>query len=299
MVAIDVFFIYLIFKKKFNYKSSISLISFFAVLSFHLIWLVENNYITLTYALHRTGIGNDNFVENHLLNPLIFLGKQVVILIPFFIMASLAVSKFKVKINLKDKKLIFLIIINAVPIILMLLTSLIFGIKIRTMWMTPFYLFLGVLFVYIFQKKIIVKKLKYFISIFFILFIFSPTLYSYISITQANKRTDYPGKEIAKAVETKWVEINKQNENKINKNSNNIIGWDEWYAGNLSYNIGGKVFLEKFVDQLFEGNNDNNILITKSNKAKQVCELDPLADIYLINYFFTHDHHVCFMNILK
>ena len=40
-------------------------------------------------------------------------------------------------------------------------------------------------------------------------------------------------------------------------------------------------------------------IITKSNKAKQVCELDPLADIYLINYFFTHDHHVCFMNILK
>ena len=64
------------------------------------------------------------------------------------------VSKFKTKINFKDKKLIFLIVINIVPIILIFLTSLFMGAKIRTMWMTPFYLFMGVLFVYTFQKKL-------------------------------------------------------------------------------------------------------------------------------------------------
>ena len=81
-------------------------------------------------------------------------------------MFFLIVSTFKAKINFKDKKLIFLIAINIVPIILMFLTSLFMGIKIRTMWMTPFYLFIGVLFVYIFQKKIAFKKLKYFILYF-------------------------------------------------------------------------------------------------------------------------------------
>ena len=60
---------------------------------------------------------------------------------------------------------------------------------------------MGVLLLYIFQKNIVLKKLKYFLSVFFILFILSPILYFFVSITQANKRTDYPGKEIARIVE--------------------------------------------------------------------------------------------------
>ena len=93
--------------------------------------------------------------------------------------------------------ILFLLTINIVPIILMFLTSMIMGVKIRTMWMTPFYLFFGVLLVYIFQSQINLKKLKGFVSIFLILFIFSPFAYAYISITQTDKRTDYKGKEKA------------------------------------------------------------------------------------------------------
>ena len=92
-------------------------------------------------------------------------------------------SKFKIKFNLKDKKLLFLLIINIFPLILIFLTSLFMGVKIRTMWMSPFYLFMGVLLLYVFQKNIVLKKLKYFLSVFFILFLFSPLLYFYISVT--------------------------------------------------------------------------------------------------------------------
>ena len=101
--------------------------------------------------------------------------------------------------------------------------------KIRTMCMTPFYLFSGVLLVYIFQKQISLKKLKYFFSVFLFLFIFSPFAYLYISITQTDKRTDYPGKEIAQLVEEQWK----------NNFTNNIglVGGDEWHGGNLSYHI--------------------------------------------------------------
>ena len=75
------------------------------------------------------------------------------------------------------------------------------GVKIRTMWMTPFYLFSGVLLVYIFKSQINFKKLKYFFQVFLILFIFSPFTYLYISITQDDKRTDYPGKMISQMVQ--------------------------------------------------------------------------------------------------
>ena len=89
----------------------------------------------------------------------------------------------------------------------MFLTSLILGVKIRTMWMTPFYLFSGVLIVYIFKTKNTISKLKYFFTIFLIFFLLSPITYFYVSITQTDKRTDYPGKIIAKTVEEEWKRI--------------------------------------------------------------------------------------------
>ena len=228
LCAMDVFFIYLIINKKINFKCLISYIPFLLVLLPHLIWLTENNYITITYALHRTGLSEPNFLD-HFIHPLIFLGKQIGILVPFFLMVLLLVAKLKTNFNFKDKKLLFLLTINIIPIILMFLTSMLMGVKVRTMWMTPFYLFFGVLLIYIFQSQINLNKLKYFVSLFLILFIFSPFAYAYISITQTDKRTDYPGKEHAIEVQKRW---DKKFESKIN-----VVLGNEWLAGNLSYHL--------------------------------------------------------------
>ena len=228
LIAMDVFFAYMIIKKKVNLKSFISLIPFFLMLLPHLIWLTENDYITITYGLDRTGAGDQNFLD-HLIHPIIFLGKQIGILIPFFIMCFFIIQNFKSKLNFKDQKLLFLLTINIVPILLMFLTSMIMGVKIRTMWMTPFYLFFGVLLVYIFQSQINLNKLKGFISAFLILFIFSPFTYGYISITETDKRTDYSGREIAKNVQEWW-------DDKNGSEIINVIG-NEWKGGNLSYHL--------------------------------------------------------------
>ena len=228
LCALDVFFIYLIINKKINFKCLISYIPFLLVLLPHLIWLTENNYITITYALHRTGLSEPNFLD-HFIHPLIFLGKQIGILVPFFLMVLLLVAKLKTNFNFKDKKLLFLLTINIIPIILMFLTSMLMGVKVRTMWMTPFYLFFGVLLIYILQSQINLNKLKYFVSLFLILFIFSPFAYAYISITQTDKRTDYPGKEHAIEVQKRW---DKKFESKIN-----VVLGNEWLAGNLSYHL--------------------------------------------------------------
>ena len=228
LCALDVFFIYLIINKKINFKCLISYVPFLLVLLPHLIWLTENNYITITYALRRTGLSEPNFLD-HFIHPLIFLGKQIGILAPFFLMVLLLVAKLKTNFNFKDKKLLFLLTINIIPIILMFLTSMLMGVKVRTMWMTPFYLFFGVLLIYIFQSQINLNKLKYFVSLFLILFIFSPFAYAYISITQTDKRTDYPGKEHAIEVQKRW---DKKFESKIN-----VVLGNEWLAGNLSYHL--------------------------------------------------------------
>ncbi|MDA7572642.1 glycosyltransferase family 39 protein [Candidatus Pelagibacter sp.] len=231
LIAIDLLFFYVIFikkLKKFDFKYLISLEVFIVLLAPHLIWLINNDYATIIYGLARTGSENSSLLD-HILYPLIFLGKQIGILIPFFIMSFFLIKKFKFQISLKDKKLLFLIFINLVPIGLMFLTSMLTGSKIRTMWMTPFYLFLGVLIVYMFQTQINLKRLKNFISVFLILFIFSPFAYTYISISETDKRTDYKGKEIAIKVQYAWSQNYKK--------SINIVLGDEWVAGNLSYHL--------------------------------------------------------------
>ena len=58
--------------------------------------------------------------------------------------------------------------------------------------------------------------------------------------------------------------------------------------------------MSKFVDQLYESKDKTYILIQKNIKPKEVCELfNEGQKDYLVNYFFTYDHHVCFIINLK
>ena len=169
LLSITFFFIYTFFKdKKFNFKSLIPLEIFMIVTIFHFMWLIENDYITITYGMHRVGSElNDKNLIDHIVYPLSFLLKQIGILTPFWIMLFMLVNKFSFKLNFKDKKLIFLIFINFVPIILIVITSFVTGSKIKTMWLTPFYLYFGLFFIYLFKEKINIKKLKNFFIFFY------------------------------------------------------------------------------------------------------------------------------------
>jgi 4-amino-4-deoxy-L-arabinose transferase-like glycosyltransferase len=243
LVSIDLLFIYLIFFKKdrkFDFKYLITLEVFLVVLVPHFIWLYNNDFITITYGLARTGLEQSSFID-HVKFPLIFLLKQVGILIPFLILSRLLVKKIKLNLNFKDKKLLFLLAINILPIVLMFLTSLITGSKIRTMWMTPFYLFFGTLFVYLLQAQVNLKKLKPFIIGFIFFFFLSPVLYAYVSISNDDKRTDYMGKEIAVKTQYAW---DQQFDSKIN-----VVLGDEWNAGNLSYHLKSRPVWEGVVER--------------------------------------------------
>ncbi|MDB2678686.1 glycosyltransferase family 39 protein [Candidatus Pelagibacter bacterium] len=243
LASIDLLFIYLIFIKKdrkFDFKYLITLEVFLIALVPHLIWLNNNEFITITYGLARTGLEQSGLID-HIKFPLIFLIKQIGILIPFLILVWLLVKKIKFRIDFKDKKLLFLLAINILPIILMFLTSVVTGSKIRTMWMTPFYLFFGTLFVYLFQDQINIKKLKPFM-IGFIFFLFlSPALYAYVSISKEDKRTDYPGKEIAIKTQYAW---DQQFNTKIN-----VVYGNEWNAGNLSYHLKSRPIWDGIVER--------------------------------------------------
>ena len=259
LISITLLFIYLIFfkkTKKFDFKYLILLEIFLVLLVPHFIWLFNNEFVTLTYGLNRTGTDEIGLL-GHIKYPLLFLFKQIGILIPFFFLIGLLIKKIQFKINLKDKKLLFLLSINILPIFLIFITSLILGSKIRTMWLTPFYLFFGVFFVYLFQNQINLKKINSFLYGFLFLFFLSPILYSYVSISQSDKRTDYPGKEIAKKVQIVWEQ---DFDNEIE-----FVTGDEWKAGNLSYHLKSR--------PKWEGYNNNEIL----NKSSQFICVDDVC----------------------
>ena len=240
LASIFLLFFYLIFfqkRKKFDFKYLIIIEVFIVLLVPHLIWLYQNDFITILYGIKRTGL-EESDIFNHIHYPIMFLIKQLGILIPFFFLIFLLLKKIKFKLNFKDKKLFFLITISILPILLMLLTSIITGSKVRTMWMTPFYLFFGVLFIYIFKLQINFKKINTFLYSFLFLFFLSPALYSYVSISQTEKRTDYPGKEIAKKTQKIWSQD-------FEKEIQFVTG-DEWKAGNLSYHLKSRPVWEGF-----------------------------------------------------
>ena len=243
LASIDLLFIYLIFIKKdrkFDFKYLITLEVFLIILVPHIIWLNNNEFITITYGLARTGLEQSNLID-HIKFPLIFLIKQIGLLIPFFFLVWLLLKKIKFKFNFKDKQLLFLLVINILPIILMFLTSVVTGSKIRTMWMTPFYLFFGCLFVNLFQTQINIKKLKSFMIGFIFIFFLSPILYAYVSISKDNKRTDYLGKEIAIKTQYVW---DQQFKTKIN-----VVYGNEWNAGNLSYHLKSRPVWKGFIER--------------------------------------------------
>ena len=250
--------------KKFITNYLLSIAISLAILTPHFIWLFKNNFITIVYGLNRSALTNTTWV-NHLENPLVFILKQILILIPFFIMIFILLKKFNFKFNLKNRKNLFLISINLIPIILILFTSIVSGAKIRTMWMTPFYLFFGTLFIEIFRKNIDLKKIRKFLIFFLFLFILSPAIYLGISIYDKNKRTDFPGKEIARLVQNKW------NDNFVNDIK--IVIGDEWFAGNLSYHLNSRpVWFNDLKNKASKVKDDQGVIYVGNSKIlKEIC----------------------------
>ena len=260
-------FLYLLFNFK-KYKKHInnyfySVIISLLILTPHFLWLYENNFSTITYGFKRSSL-DDAEIINHLVNPIIFVFNQLVILIPFLIMIFVLLKRIKL-FKFKNQKTTFLFTVTFLPIILILFTSLFTGAKIRTMWMTPFYLFFGVFFIQFFKKNIDFKKFKRFFFFFLFFFIFSPVIYLSISLIDETKRTDYPGREISRLVQNKWDD-NFVNEIKI------VVG-DEWSAGNLSYHLKSRpVWINDLGKKIIDLKDNQGVIYTGNPSIlKKIC----------------------------
>ena len=111
-----------------------------------------------------------------------------------------------------------------------------------------------------------IKKNKKFFICILIFFILSPLSYAYVSITEKNKRTDYPGKKIAQEVEKKWKE------NFVN--DIHVVGGDEWHGGNLSYHLSSRPKWDNILENenhTFDASKDGFILVGETDILKKIC----------------------------
>ena len=278
-------FFYLIFilskKKNSNFNFLYALLTFFLITAPHFQWLIQNDFTTVYYAFKRGGL-NEASIYNHLLNPFKFIINQIAVLLPFLLLIYLLIKRIKIKLPLNNEKFIFLLFSFLLPFFLILITSVITGSRIRTMWMIPFYSLISIFFVFLYQDQINLKKLKKFNILLIIFLIVSPTLYSLRSIYN-DTRTGYEGKKIALQIEKEWKTISKD------EISN--VGFSEWYAGNLSYQLSNrpKVFLE-------ENNNfyKKSAIIIAKDIGSSLCSRKNI-NVKNIVYKKIDSHDVCFI----
>ena len=181
--GIIVFLIFIFVKeKKLNLKIFISLFIFVVIISPHILWLSENNFETVKYAFGRVA-AYSKFYQS-----LIFFLKQLIF---FFILFLLHFIFFKFSFNSKNvfsKKSIFLICIFVVPFVLILITSIITGSKIRTAWLMPFYSISCLAITYYFFDL----KNKKFLVLFIFLYLLNPAIFlgSFYSDYTKNRTKD-------------------------------------------------------------------------------------------------------------
>ena len=282
LISLFFYLIYIFFiRKKINFNFLYTVLIFFLITAPHFQWLLQNDFTTIYYALKRGGLNEFN-IYNHLLNPFKFLINQISILLPFLLLIYLLIKKIKIKLPFDNQKFIFLLFSFLLPFFLILITSMVTGSRIRTMWMIPFYSLIGVFFIFLYQDCINLKKLKNFNILLIIFLVISPTLYSLRSIYN-DSRTGYEGKKIALQIEKEWKTISKD------EISN--VGFSEWYAGNLSYHLSNrpKVFLE-------ENNNfyKKPAVIIAKDIGPSLCNRKNI-NVKNIVYKKIDNHDVCFI----
>ena len=110
-------------------------------------------------------------------------------------------------------------------------------------------------------------------------------IYYFVSTTKKDRRTNYPGKEIAQLIQTKW-DNNFSNEIEI------VFG-NEWDAGNLSYNLRSRPKWTKEASQITDvgiiviGDYDENKYVNK------ICDTSNTLSHVVLLQLESFKHNVC------
>lgn len=209
----------------------LGLLTFLAVITPHCIWLFFHDFITITYVFKRTHCPPN--LLNHLYYPAQFAWEQWETFFPACILFSFLllgrkplVAPHKIKLAAFDHS--FLWVVGLGPLVLTLLLSLCFGIKLRAGWGMPLLSLLSILVLAQIQPRITKARLYMFISAIFIAMAFLICAYIY-TLTRATKATsaNFPGVEIAQLITRQWQAAY--------HTPLHYVAGSRWLSGNISF----------------------------------------------------------------
>ncbi|MBN2675994.1 MAG: glycosyltransferase family 39 protein [Alphaproteobacteria bacterium] len=226
---------YMIFTKKgrgflFSWRIIPAGIAFLGLFIPHFIWMINTDFITITYAMNRAT--KDAYsILNHIKYPIIFFVGQIGTV--FGLLLTIFTMKPKRQKYFSEEHR-FIVWMTLAPLVLTLLPAILFGMKLKTMWGVPLFGLFPLFFFTYFNIQI-TKTSKWFLSIFITL-----VLVSYIGITlfHISKRSHFPGRELAENNYKLW-----------GKEPLLFVGGDMWLAGNVAmYHPQGTLRPKTFVE---------------------------------------------------
>ncbi|WP_211454330.1 glycosyltransferase family 39 protein [Collimonas antrihumi] len=200
----------------------------------HLYWIVKSGFVSIEYVGRRAP--EITKITAFLKCFLSFLGAQLLALLPMLLMAIMLwrwkSSRTWLQLKWKNFDQAYVTTLALGPIAISLFLSIITARPLRAMWGAPLWCFGGLFIVMAIRPALTTKRLRYFGRAWFVVlllpiaFFILDQLYA-PKITGNEKRTHFPGTELAQTVADRW--------HAAIKSPLKYVAGDTWYAGNISF----------------------------------------------------------------
>lgn len=183
----------------------------------HLIWLYQNNFLPIGYALHSSQLLSNqeaqvnihSFLTAHIKNLANYLFEQLIAVLPAFLLLMIFIKQPRQSHMLNKFQKQFLLIIICGPFLFTLLLSILLGIQIKTYWSIPYYSFFATLVLAFLRPFITLKIFKrYVLSCVFVFILFglgSITALNYLPYKKGHAlHLQFPAKKMAAYVTRIW-----------------------------------------------------------------------------------------------
>jgi len=204
----------------------------------HLIWLAQNEFMPLFYIQSGAGIAEPISAQDHLINPLISLGKMLGMGAPAVGLLWLSLGRPRWQGHGHSSADRFLLTMGLGPPGLVLVLSAVSGAEMRNEWAMPFFLILPILLMrhgfavpdpaHIRRFLVGLTSLSVAMAVTYLL-IFSGV----ISVSEEEEWAQFPARDAAAAMERGWSDA-------CGAKPLPIIVGDSWLAGTASYLLPGQ-----------------------------------------------------------
>jgi len=201
----------------------------------HIFWLVNHDFLPFTYMLHRMQPDVQlRSIPSYIISPVLLISGQLLALIPvvllFLVFYGRSAKSDEKRLDHFDRA--FLNTATFGPLIVTFILSVIFAFRIRDMWGTPFWNFIGLWAVARFRPSFSAEALTRFVYAWTVIFVAAILLFAgsnilYPYIEQKTARIHFPGKSLATYVTDVWHD-------KYHAPLRFVVG-DTWPAGNVAY----------------------------------------------------------------